>query len=387
MTRRPLIGADISMLKQLVDHGAAYSRHGIPAPPLTILRESGFNCARLRLFHTPTGQGAQVNDLAYTRDLARQCVEAGMDILLCLHYSDTWADPAKQYVPKAWRGLSFADTVSAVYQYTRSVVADLSRHGCCPKIVQIGNEITPGVLWDHGRVAPAHQTSDPNWTEADFAAHTNAWHQLAELLKAGIRGVHDGASESAQIMLHVDLGGNHCAAAAAYFNAIEAREVPYDAIGLSYYPFWHGSVTDLKQTIRHLRARFSKAVYVVETAFPYKPHPAYCDSPTGQTDAESFGIPRTRPVSYPLSPDGQRRFIADLLKIVRGDPGTRLDGLFYWAPEWIPVNGYPDEPDAQTCWPRALFDETGEALPALQAFAQFASINPRATGLTRASST
>lgn len=381
MTKQPLIGADISMLKQLVDHGATYTRNGMPAPPLTILRESGFNCARLRLFHTPTGKGAQVNDLAYTRELAKQCVEAGMDIMLCLHYSDTWADPAKQYVPKAWRGLSFEDTVAAVYEYTQEVVADLSRHGCCPRIVQIGNEITPGMLWDHGRVSHAHLTNDTGWTEADFAAHTNAWRQFAELLKAGIRGVHDGASERAEIMLHVDQGGNH-RAAAAYFNAIESRGVPYDAIGLSYYPFWHGSVTDLKQTIRHLRDRFRKAVYVVETAFPHKPHPAYSDSPTKDTDAEQFGIPRTHPVSYPLSPEGQHRFITDLLKIVRSGPATRLDGLFYWAPEWIPVNGFEDEPDAPTCWPRALFDQTGEALPALEAFARFASITPQVTSLT-----
>lgn len=382
MTKQPLIGADISMLKQLVDHGAIYTRNGVPIPPLTLLKESGFNCARLRLFHTPTGKGAQVNDLAYTRRLAKQCVEAGMDIMLCMHYSDTWADPAKQYVPKAWAGLSFDDTLTAVYEYTREVFADLSEHGCCPKIVQIGNEITPGMLWDHGRIAHGHLTNDPSWTEKDFAANAKAWRQLAGLLKAGIRGVHEGSSERVQIMLHVDQGGNH-RAAAAYFRAIESKQVPYDAIGLSYYPFWHGSMTDLRQTIRHLRSRFNKRVYVVETAFPHKSHAAYSDSPNKKADAESFGIPSTHPVGYPLSPEGQRRFIADLLKVVRGGPGTPgLDGLFYWAPEWIPVSTYVDEPDAPTCWPRALFDETGEGLPALEAFARFSSKSTRVTSLT-----
>lgn len=384
MTKQPLIGADISMLKQLVDHGATYTRDGVSVPPLTLLRESGFNCARLRLFHTPSGRGAQVNDLAYTRTLARQCVEAGMDIMLCMHYSDTWADPAKQYVPKAWQGLNFKDTVAAVYEYTREVFADLSAHGCCPKIVQIGNEITPGMLWDHGRIAHGHLTNDPTWSEKDFAENAQAWHRLAGLLKAGIRGVHDGASERVQIMLHVDQGGNH-RAATAYFRSIEIQQVPYDAIGLSYYPFWHGSMADLRQTIQHLRSGFSKRVHVVETAFPHKPHPVYSDtgSPGKKTEAETFGIPRTHPVGYPLSPDGQRQFIEDLLDVVRGGPNVPgLDGLFYWAPEWIPVSAYTDEPDAPTCWPRALFDESGEALPALGAFEQFSSKSSRVTSLT-----
>ncbi len=382
MTKQPLLGADISMLKQLVDHGAVYTRNAVPAPPLTILREAGFTCARLRLFHTPSGQGAQVNDLAYTRELARQCIDADMQVMLCIHYSDTWADPAKQYIPKAWQGLSYKDTVDAMFTYTRDVFADLSAHGCCPSSVQIGNEITPGMLWDHGRIAHAHLTNEPSWSEKDFADNAKAWGRFAGLLKAGVQGVREGANQPVQIMLHIDRGGNH-RAASAYFRSIEIQQVPYDAIGLSYYPFWHGSMTDLRDTVRHLRQQFNKRIYVVETAFPYKAHPAYSDSPDIQTDTETFGIPSTQPVGYPLSPEGQRKFVTDLLKVVRGSRGAPgLDGLFYWAPEWIHVESYTDEPDAQTCWPRALFDESGEALPALDAFTRFSQKSSQVTSLT-----
>jgi arabinogalactan endo-1,4-beta-galactosidase len=380
-SKPPVLGADISMLKQLVDHGAVYTRNGIPSPPLTLLKESGFSCARLRLFHTPSGVGAQVNDLAYTRDLAMRCVEAGLDVMLCLHYSDTWADPGKQHVPKAWRGMDFKRLVLAVYEYTRHVVADLSEHGCTPKIVQIGNEITPGLLWDHGRISHAHQTNDPGWSEADFAKESSAWRRFSNLLKAGVRGVRHGSKGRSDIMLHIDQGGNH-RAAGAFFEAIQAWDVPFDAIGLSYYPFWHGSIADLKQTIQRLRDTFSKRLYVVETAFPYKSHAAYSDSPDRAADAASFGIPPTRPVSYPISPEGQRRFVADLLKLLRHDDVPSLDGLFYWAPEWVPLETYNDEPDASTCWPRALFDETGEALPALDEFARFTAKASRLTSLT-----
>lgn len=360
------------MLKRLVDQGAIYRKDGTPVEPLRCLRESGIRCARLRLFHTPHGRGAQVNSLDYTRQLARQCVDAGMDVMLCMHFSDTWADPAKQYTPKAWADLSYDQTVEAVYEYTRSVIADLAEHGCCPRMVQVGNEITPGMLWEHGRIAHAHPTCDAPWQAEDFAAHTESWRKFSGLLKAAVRGVKDGASNPVKIVLHIDRGGNHHEAS-AFFDAIAARAVPYDVIGLSYYPFWHGTISDLKQTIRHLKNRFRKQVYLVETAFPHRWHPVYQGTPEARADADAYGIPPTRPVDYPLSPEGQQRFMSDMLRLVkRGTPGG-LDALFYWAPEWIDVPGYEDEPDAQTCWSRALFDASGEALPALSAFARYAT--------------
>jgi arabinogalactan endo-1,4-beta-galactosidase len=349
-------GADVSLLKRNEDAGAVYTENGRPKDALEIFGDHGFNYVRLRLFHTPILSGSQVNDLAYTLELARRIKAHELGFLLDFHYSDTWADPHKQFKPAAWEGLPFAELVDRVFTYTRDSVAAFREQGYLPDMVQVGNEITYGMLWDDGRVARDAEDAEGQWA------------RLSELVRAGIRGVEDGAGaeKPPRIMIHVDAGGDREICDWFYGHLLD-RGVDPDVIGLTYYPFWHGSFDDLGANLESLALRYGKDLVVVETGFPQWPQPL----PTPeQWDVflsleESLGL-----LPFPMSPEGQKAFLEELIRVIRATPDGRGAGLFYWAPEHIEVKGWegPDEHDAHEWYPRALFDQTGEMAPGLAAF-------------------
>lgn len=353
-------GADLSLLKRNMDLGAVYSSEGVPVEPVSFFRDCGFDWARLRLFHTPTGHGAQCTDLPYTLALAAQLKQAGFKLLLDIHYSDTWADPGKQYTPAAWAAMDFQTLEKTVYAYTGEVITEFIKAGAEPNMVQVGNEITPGMLWEHGRVAQAHDTNTLHWQHEESSNHKDAWERFGKLLKAGIQGVHDTTGKPTEIMIHIDRGGDIPTNRWFFDNLLE-QKVHFDAIGQSYYPFWHGMPEDLADTLDFLGTEYGKDLYLAEVAYPYKHHEMYENALSG--DQEGW---ERLTGKYPLSPDGQKRFMQDVIQIVAASSHGK--GIFYWAPEWIPVTGTEDEADAPACWARALFDEQGNALPALDVF-------------------
>ena len=156
-------------------------RHGLSKdqrqakPGLQIFKDHGYNWIRLRLFHTPT---QLPNSLEYTIAEAQAAKRLGFKFLLDYHYSDTWADPGKQFIPKAWEGKSHADMVKALFEYTRDTTAAFRDAGVLPDMVQIGNEITNGMLWPDARL-PAN------------------WDHFADFVKAGIAGVEAGNGQPA----------------------------------------------------------------------------------------------------------------------------------------------------------------------------------------------
>jgi arabinogalactan endo-1,4-beta-galactosidase len=366
ITGRPCIcGADLSLLGTIPARGGLRDHAGRAiADPARFLRQAGFEWARLRLFHTPSGHGAQVNDLPYTLALARTLKQAGFKFLLDLHYSDTWADPGKQYTPKAWASLDFAGLVDTVHAYTLETVNRFVAEGATPEMVQVGNEITPGMLWEHGRVTRSHTTDTQQWKHAALSDDREPWKRFGLLLKAGVAGVKEAAGTTAQIMLHLDRGGDIPTNQWFFDNVLE-QNVPFDVIGESYYPFWHGMPDGLAQTIEFLGNRYGDKVYLAEIAYPYKHHPMYENALSGDPAAWHRLVGK-----YPLTPEGQCRFVADVLAIVRAS--KYCGGVFYWAPEWIPPQdpAYEDEADAPPCWARALFDDRGRALPALEVFSK-----------------
>lgn len=361
-----IIGADISLYKRLHEAGAIYRYEGKETPLLELLVKKGYTHARLRLFHTPSGKGAQVNDLAYTRELAKTCRAAGLKLLLCLHYSDTWADPGKQYPPKAWKDQTFEETEKSVYEYTRDLILDLHSHGIQPEMVQVGNEVTPGMLWEHGRVSKSHSINTMDWSESDFAAEEDSWNRFSRLLQAGIRGVREILGAEADVMIHIDRGGD-ARTAHGFFSKLSEFNLDFNLIGLSYYPFWHGTLQDLKQTIMRLHEDTGKGIHIVEVGLPAVTHPIYEGKHTDEA-AELLGITSTREVEYPISPEGQAQFLGDIHQLLNQMQPYGARGLFYWAPEWIEVPGYEDEADAGPCYARALFDYEGNARPAIDIF-------------------
>src|ERR1019366_1422264 len=223
-----ILGADISFLPQLEARGIKFSDKGVEKDAIEILKDHGFNYIRLRLFADPSNDcgyspGKGFCDLPHTLEMAKRIKKAGMKFLLDFHYSDTWADPGKQYEPAAWKDLGFSELTNKIYQYTKQVLTDLKTQGTLPDMVQTGNEINHGILWPEGGIQ--HPDS------------------LAILLKAAIAAVRD-IDPKIIVMLHIALGGQNAESEFFLDNMIK-RGVNFDVIGESYYPKWHGTLQDL----------------------------------------------------------------------------------------------------------------------------------------------
>lgn len=330
-----LVGADVSMLGRIEELGGVFREEGRPKDPLAILAAGGSNCFRLRLFVRPNGKEGVVNDLPYTLALARRVKSARARLLLDFHYSDTWADPGKQFKPADWTDLDFNALEAKVESYTADVLAQFRSAGVLPDVVQVGNEVTPGMLWPDGKLDGSEDES---------------WGRFVRLLNAGIRGVKKvpaGGDRRAEIMVHIDRGGNW-PATKWFFENLTRRGVAFDLIGQSYYPWWHGTLDDVKNNLRETARAFGKGVVIVETAYPHR-------------NARRWSEEKN--MAWPVSPEGQRQFLADLVAAVRATPGGHGRGVLYWYPEALPVRG-------MTIWhggATALFDETGSALPGVRA--------------------
>jgi arabinogalactan endo-1,4-beta-galactosidase len=360
-----LKGADVSTLHQLESLGARWRDRGVEKDLLEILAGYGMNAIRLRLWNDPRSEsgesyGGGGNDLATTVALARRVRAQGMALLLDLHYSDFWADPAKQHLPKAWRRLSGAGLERAVHDFTVEALVALREAGGLPSIVQVGNEITNGLLWPAGRAPEA------------FPA-------MARLVNAGIRAVRS-VSPAVQVMLHLDQGGNNALYREWFDRWFREGGEDFDVMGLSYYPFWHGTLEALQLNLDDMARRHGKDLVVVETSTGFTTEDY--GRREGLAPSERKGM-ATRPellarVQHPLTIQGQCDFLRDLVPRIRQVQGGRGRGFFWWEPAWLPLKGstsataagrsYTGEtgPGGNEWANQALFDYDGNALPALQ---------------------
>ena len=335
-----VLGADISSLPKSEDMGGKYRYYaGHEGDAVQIMKDSGLNYARLRVWvDSPDGYHGKDELLA----MATRLKALDIKLLVDFHYSDSWADPGKQYKPADWEELSFEELVSALYDHTYDICSSLVAQGTPPDMVQIGNEISAGMLWPDG----------------DY----NHFDNLAALLKSGVQAVKD-ASPDTRIMLHIPEGGDN-ELAKWWFGNITRREVPFDVIGISYYPFWHGTLAELQYNLDDISARYDKDVIVVETAYPF----------TSLEDDGLANIVSKRMVlpGYPFTAAGQLAMFRDIMAVVRAVPDGRGLGVFWWDATWtaVPGNGWePGNPDSENGWEnQALFDFSGRALPALDEF-------------------
>lgn len=338
----PLAGADLSSLPRLEAAGAVYRIDGVARDPLAIFHDAGYRLVRLRLWHSPADS---LDRLPTVVAFAQRVRAAGFEILLDLHYSDTWADPGRQDPPAAWVGLSEAALADSVRSYTAGVVRAFRGAGVMPERIQLGNEIDNGLLWDQGRVGA-------EGTRWDTPAQ---WSRLAALLVAAAAGVRDAAPAGSppRIVLHVASGGD-TAVCRRFFEQMVAARVPFDEIGVSFYPWWHGTLERLAANLADLARRFGKPVMVAETSYPWT---------LGWADGvhNLMGLESQLHAGYPATPEGQRRFLADLLEVVAGVPDGLGAAVITWEPAWTAVKGSTGSPVENL----ALFDFDGEALPGL----------------------
>ncbi|GAB7192856.1 hypothetical protein NUM3379_35650 [Kineococcus sp. NUM-3379] len=338
-------GADISFTPQLEAAGIEFSDGGRVRPIEHVLRANGANWIRLRLWVNPP---AGYSDLNSVVEMSRRAKTAGLNVLLDLHYSDFWADPAHQTIPAAWQGQDLPTLAATVRRYTRVTLEQLEAAGARPDMVQVGNEITAGMLWPLGKI---YGSGAPNWSG------------FSTLLGAGIAGVHDATTTGKRIptMVHIDRGGK-MGDTRWFFDNILAAGVEFDVIGQSYYPFWHGSVADLAANLTDSVQRYGKDVVVVETAYPW--------TLGNGDDLENLikdlaQLPDA--ATYPPTPQGQAAFFETLRQVLLDVPGGRGLGFFAWEPEWLPGVGWtPGQGNPNDNL--TMFDRSGAALPALRAF-------------------
>lgn len=316
------VGADVSYLGKCEQDGMVFKEHGQPKDVLVMLREHQYNWVRLRIFHDPSASPDKLpNDLNYTLALAKRAKAQGFHLLLDLHYSDSWADPDKQTTPVAWKNLKHKQLVEQVFSYTRDTIAAFAREGVMPDMVQVGNEITHGMLWPDGKLP-------------------DNWDNFADLLKAGSRGVEAGRGTQPmpRIMIHIERSGYYDAAV-WFFDNLIAHHVPFDVIGLSYYPRWHGGLAKLRGNLHDLALRYQHPIILVETSYNWTP-------------GDFIG----KKSEFPESPAGQADFLRAVNAAVRSVPRGLGQGVFWWEPAAEGV-----------LQGKGFFDSDGNVLPVINA--------------------
>jgi arabinogalactan endo-1,4-beta-galactosidase len=333
-------GADLSFLPQLEEVGVHYrDLRGRVRPAERIVAEQGANAMRLRVWVNPP---AGYSDERRALGLARRAARAGMRIVLDPHYADFWADPSKQPIPASWP-TDLAGLTRKIREYTARLVHDFAVQGTPVDILQIGNEITNGILW------PVGQLYLPDGTQQ--------WDAFTQLLKSAIAGARS-VSPKIKIMLHIDKGGL-MGDTRWFFDNIVARGVPFDLIGQSYYPMWHGSLADLRANTADSIARYGKPVLLAEVAYPWT-----FEDGDGRGNIVGPGTPLPDAARYPATVAGQAGFYEALRSVLTDTGGL---GFLAWEPEWIPGVGW--EPGAEASNDNLTqFDFTGHALPSIRAY-------------------
>lgn len=361
-------GMDLSTLLELERCGAKYYDDGKEKDILDIMREHDVDTIRLRLWNDPKSEdgepyGAGNNDLAETIAIGKKVTDAGFGVLLNFHYSDFWADPGKQIKPKAWKDFGVDELEQAVYDFTLENLTKIIESGVNVTMIQVGNELSNGLLWPEGKV--------PNYDN------------IAKFVNAGIRACRK-VNADIPIMIHLDNGGNNELYVRWFTNFIERGE-EFEYIGLSYYPFWHGSLDQLEFNMNDIAKRFNKDLIIAEVSmgFTMDSYQEY----EKLADSERKGY-ATKPelvekIDYPMTIEGQADFTKDFLNRVANVVDDHGKGFFWWEPAWIPVPGsgwatpaslkYMNDPGpCGNEWAnQALFDYDGNVLPALDVIKNF----------------
>ena len=301
-------GADLSYVNEMIDCGATYKNsEGATKNPYKIFKEAGANLVRVRLWHNPTWTNySNFEDVKLTISKAKA---EGMKVLLDFHYSDTWADPAKQEIPTAWLA-NINNTVALselLYNYTYETLNNLATANLLPDMVQVGNEINPMIL----------QSGDLKWPID--------WARNSALINMGIKAVRDiskSKNKNIEVMLHIAQPEN---ALWWFKDATENGITDFDWIGLSYYPIWSEyKLTDVETPLKSLINTYKKRLMIVETAYPFTMENADGANNILNSDALVTG--------YPATEQGQLDYLNKLKEIVIRAGG---EGIVYWEPAWV----------------------------------------------------
>lgn len=344
---RPLLsvrGADLSTALQEEAAGKTFRDGGPTAPVEQLLAARGANVLRMRVWVNPAAGGYDLTD-ALT--LARRARAAGMQILVDLHYSDSWADQDHQTTPAAWADQDLTELTATVESYTRDTVKAFADQDTPADMVQIGNEIANGMLWPLGQIYDAQGNEH--------------WDGFLQLLSAGLKGAAEATSNPPRSVIHIDKGGD-IGGSRYFYDHVTDAGVEFDVTALSYYPFWHGPLAGLGAQLTDLASRYSRDTLVVETAYPWQ-------LPTSDTTQDLVTSATQLPdaTAYPATPSGQSAYFESLRTTIAAVPGRRGLGFVAWEPAWLPGAGW-DGTEASPYSNLTMFDWNGNALPSVGAF-------------------
>ena len=348
------VGGDISLLPEYEEAGAQYkTQEGTAiADLLPWLHDEGMNAMRVRLFVNPDDHKTKYptkydpnacQDLDYIKPLCKRIVDNGFSLMLDFHYSDTWADPAKQWTPESWRGLTDEQLYQKIYDYTKETLQALKEAGVTPAFIQPGNEISYGMLWGT-EDAPASSLK-----KAFMGSDAN-WARFGNLLRQAIKACREECPD-ARIVLHTERVAQPDVLT-NFYDRMKTMGIDYDIIGLSYYPYFHGDMATLDKALSTLQGRYpEKNIMIVETGYSYK--------------WEVPGTTHDFSGKWAYSEAGQDAFAKDLVATL--EKYDRVDGLFWW---WMEYNAYGTNLGR---WYNApLFNSLdGKATPALKTICSF----------------
>jgi len=309
------VGGDISMLPKYEEAGVVYKDKSgnTVSDVLGFFNEEGLNAMRVRLFVDPSNDNdkAVCQDLEYVKALGKRIKDAGMKLILDFHYSDTWADPGKQWTPNAWKDMTDEQLKDTIYGYTKYCLEQMVAAGATPDFIQTGNEISYGMMWGTKAAVGGNNTN---------RCYTNSpqanWTRFINLLKKAGQACREVCAD-AKIIIHSERTRKP-SVLTDFFDRMTNASLDYDIIGLSYYPAYHGSLEDLETALTTLEGKnYGKDIMVVETGYSY----AWA---LGNTEFDYTG-------TYPYTEEGQRQFTAALVTKLNNHESVK--GLFWWWPE------------------------------------------------------
>lgn len=352
-TAQRYVGGDISCLTLNEEKNPTWlDADGNTTTPLQLFKDEGMNAMRVRIFVAPdkyTGSDKDANacqDLDYVKALGKRIKDAGFSLMLDFHYSDTWADPVKQWTPADWTSLSDDELYEKIYAYTKDVLTEMKAAGAEPELIQTGNEISYGMLWG------AYDTTSP---KKCFSGSDANWDRFTTLLKQAGKACRE-VCPSAKIILHTERAAQ-TSVLTNFYDKMASAGVDYDIIGLSYYPIWHGEQSVLESALNTLEKRYAdKDIMIVETGAAYSWLP---DS-------------KDHTPSYAASEEGQRQFTEDLVALLKKH--TKVTGLFWW---WMEYNAYPWDTTRMDGWWYAplINSNSGKPLAAMHELKNFLTTN------------
>ena len=367
------LGVDLSILDELEEFNPSFYYKKEKIEPFSFFKNhSGIDIVRLRLWVNPFDEegnpyGGGTNDINAFLRLAKRAKENNMSVLLDFHFSDFYVDPSRQRLPKKWKDKSYKEVLSSLEEYVINTLSIIKKENIDIKAIQIGNEISNGVLFPYGEL-------DKEYTEENGGGFKGLA-SLLQVASSSSRKIYPNA----KIIVHLE----HSASKDMqewFFSNLTQYFNDFDVIGESYYPYWHGGLPLLIDNLTHLKEKYRKDIWLVEIGYEWGESllPNHHHEFANRTEEEFRPNNINGRIPYPISQDGQVNYLKHLLKIAKE---VGVSYVFYWEPCWVLAkgNGWAKEAGQIYCgltpskaendWANeTLFDFSGNATKAIDIF-------------------